>query len=416
MKEKLEITNFVGIEHWVVELNSINILIGPQASGKSVTAKLFYFFKSVFLVLKGGEEITFYKLLLERKFKAYFPVDSWGEEVFEIKYIINDFWIEIKRGVKSSKLNISFSDELKSVFQRYNEFSEKVKLGVEELDIPNVGLLQSEVKARTLFFSEFREKYDTILTAEQIFIPAGRSFFANLQSNIFTLLSGNQDFDPILLEFGSLYEKIRSVRRVSLLPNDVEYYKSLEELSNNILHGRYKKQNGKDFLVHEHGRGVYINFASSGQQEVLPLVLFFKSIMSKRVSLAGEIVVYIEEPEAHLFPQSQKSIVEALALLANVSTAKFQFIITTHSPYILSAFNNLIEAGNVLEEFPDKQKKLFEIVDEKTILRYEDVRAYSLKDGHCELIMDDKMKLISPTVLDEVSNDISVQFGKLLDL
>ena len=97
-------------------------------------------------------------------------------------------------------------------------------------------------------------------------------------------------------------------------------------------------------------------------------------------------------------------------------TTPYQFIITTHSPYILAAFNNLIEAGNVLHENPDKRNKLFAIIDEDIVLKYDDVNAYSLKDGHCEKIMDDEMRLISPTILDEVSNDISVQFGELLDL
>ena len=44
--ERLVITNFLDIEHADIEIKSFNVLIGPQASGKSVIAKLLWFFKS----------------------------------------------------------------------------------------------------------------------------------------------------------------------------------------------------------------------------------------------------------------------------------------------------------------------------------------------------------------------------------
>jgi predicted ATPase len=46
MKEKIVIKNFSVLEDVDVEINKINILIGPQATGKSLIAKLIYFFKS----------------------------------------------------------------------------------------------------------------------------------------------------------------------------------------------------------------------------------------------------------------------------------------------------------------------------------------------------------------------------------
>lgn len=416
MKEKIEISNFAGISYLEIELNAINILIGPQASGKSVTVKLFYFFKSVFSMFKiGGTELV-QKDLLAAKFDTYFPLSAWGNDSFQIRYSVDEFWIVVQRKTKAPRLNISFSETFKKVLGKFNALA-KTTFN-KERDLLGVGLLQRDAEIRATVLSGFRKQYDNMLTANQIFIPAGRSFFANLQSNIFTLLTGNQVLDPILLEFGSYYELIKSSKNVRLLnKKKEEYNKKLNELINSILHGRYVVKEGEDFLIHDNGRNVHINFASSGQQEVLPLALFLQYIMKARLfSEKNEYVIYIEEPEAHLFPQSQKSMVDALALLANASKAKFQLIITTHSPYILSSFNNLIEAGNVLSENPDNRDKLFEVVDEKMILKYEDINAYSLYNGYCESIMDNEMKLISPTILDEASNDISVQFGKLLDL
>ena len=42
--------------------------------------------------------------------------------------------------------------------------------------------------------------------SESVFIPASRSFFANLQKNIFSFLAENIDIDPFMKEFGSKYE------------------------------------------------------------------------------------------------------------------------------------------------------------------------------------------------------------------
>ena len=54
--------------------------------------------------------------------------------------------------------------------------------------------------------------------------------------------------------------------------------------------------------------------------------------------------IILEEPEAHLYPDSQKYMAEALATFAHVGS---QVIVTTHSPYILGEFNNLLYAAEI---------------------------------------------------------------------
>ncbi len=44
--------------------------------------------------------------------------------------------------------------------------------------------------------------------------------------------------------------------------------------------------------------------ASSGQQEILPLIIMLKLFLNKTISLGNRAALYIEEPEAHLFPNS----------------------------------------------------------------------------------------------------------------
>ena len=47
MTEKLIVDNFLGIKHIELELGDINVLIGPQATGKSVCVRV-VFFKNYF--------------------------------------------------------------------------------------------------------------------------------------------------------------------------------------------------------------------------------------------------------------------------------------------------------------------------------------------------------------------------------
>ncbi|WP_413228145.1 AAA family ATPase [Aeromonas caviae] len=54
------------------------------------------------------------------------------------------------------------------------------------------------------------------------------------------------------------------------------------------------------------------------------------------------VMVFIEEPEAHLFPDGQKDVSDFIVMVRSMIGARF--IITTHSPYILSSINNALYA------------------------------------------------------------------------
>lgn len=124
---------------------------------------------------------------------------------------------------------------------------------------------------------------------------------------------------------------------------------------------------------------------------------------------AGYCNIFLEEPEENLFPLTQRDLVNALIEMIN-GERKHNLFITTHSPYIMASFNNLIQAGDVLSEDKTKKEALEEIIPLSLALNYEEISAYAIKEGFMHTIMDDEMKLISPTELDAVSDEISIQF------
>ncbi|TOO78557.1 hypothetical protein CGH30_24505, partial [Vibrio parahaemolyticus] len=90
---------------------------------------------------------------------------------------------------------------------------------------------------------------------ESAFIPASRSFFANLQKNIFTFLASNLDIDPYLKEFGSLYEASKRWYNMSFFTKtQPQLYKELSTGLTSVVGGDYAYQEDQDWIVAKNGR------------------------------------------------------------------------------------------------------------------------------------------------------------------
>ncbi len=90
-------------------------------------------------------------------------------------------------------------------------------------------------------------------------------------------------------------------------------------------------------------------------------------------------------------------------------------VITTHSPYILTSINNLLQAGKLYGAAdPPTKRKLNQILPESNSFKPGEVAFYALEDGHAKSILDPETGLIDATAIDQVSDDIAVQFDELL--
>jgi hypothetical protein len=102
--------------------------------------------------------------------------------------------------------------------------------------------------------------------------------------------------------------------------------------------------------------------ASSMAMELAPLVLWIRHLLNP-----GEMLV-IEEPEAHLHPESQRRVARALVRLVRAGVT---VLCTTHSPLILHQVSNHILASRA---DPARRKELG--FTEEDLLREEEVGAY----------------------------------------
>jgi predicted ATPase len=404
MTERLIIRNFAGLEEVDIELGRVNIFIGPQASGKSICAKLFHFFKGVIneilYLAEDGQYITDLKKSLQDDFQSSFDITGVSKD-FLVKYSVGQEFIQLK--YQKEKLSASFSKYYSILFERY------------KLSVPN------EIDLAQVFTDNLQKAL--IVKAEsdlhpfagswQLFIPASRTFFAVVE-NYSSIELPNLTTDPHLSRFNRFYYSLRKAILRQQIPVDESIHKAVVKVLKASFVGTEKEQ----FLQQENGQRIKIQQSSSGQQEVLPLLLSLEYLSSKK-GPSQKLVAYIEEPEAHLFPESQRALAQLMAQVYCQSEYPIQYVITTHSPYLLASFNNLIyshQLAETLRDQPAKLKALYKVVPKNQQLALADVRVYGFENGRVKSLIDKETGLLSAGLLDSASDVTADQFGDLMAL
>ena len=133
----------------------------------------------------------------------------------------------------------------------------------------------------------------------------------------------------------------------------------------------------------------------------------------------GPYTVYVEEPEAHLFPESQRAMAQLMTAVYYESVFTLQYVITTHSPYLLASFNNLIYAhqlAETLKDQPEKLKRLYQLVPQSQQVPLANFRVYGFENGGAHSLIDTETGLLSADLLDSASDVTAEQFGDLMAL
>jgi hypothetical protein len=419
---KLTVNNFSCIKSAEIELARLNVLIGPQASGKSVLSKLIYFFldlhrRQTESILKE-ESFDSFAESVKLSFTELFPVSAWGDGKFKILFESEDFEVRINRAIYNDELKnsirLGFSNPIKETYGAalglVRTSREKSSKSITNRTLAKFRLdwkLTEQIS--TLVSKKFEKSSPSILT----FIPAGRSFFTNLGKAFFAFDQARL-LDPITVTFGRAY---------STFIADGMFYESektreiVVELAQ-ILGGDVHREGDRITIRCPDGRDIPLSALSSGQQELLPLFLTFNFLSSSYLHRTNrdrtpEITI-IEEPEAHLFPSAQSSLLQALVGFVNMP--RRQILLTTHSPYVLAKINNLIKAGDLERRLAKGlQDDLNEIVPKRARLSPGSVRAYAIVDQVAQPIIDEH-GLIAADYLDEISSEIGNEFSDLLAL
>lgn len=417
------IKNLGPIKEADLDLRRVNVFIGPQAGGKSTIAKAVYLWKS----LKGeyffphffkSEEnlIPRFERFAKEYLYEFFPDSSWrrGANIsIEIDELIK---LDLKRLEKGTNVKLAGKFWL-DFLQSPSEMSRKrignfdsIKATEIEKYLADLGVELNHSKSIVEAFVDSRAR---------LFIPASRSLISVLAGQTLNSVK----FDPWMGEFiayindqkqwfengfAELLEKIEDIKGGDI--DKVVSSRALD-LCDFILKGRYETGKGFEGIRITEDVFIKISEASSGQQEAVGLLM----VLFHEIAWRNKTFVVIEEPEAHLYPEAQKAMVELLSLMAHA--ADNQLIITTHSPYILSAFNNLLYAHQVgIKEGGKYAEQVSQLIPRETWLAYEDIGAYFVADGGIRSIMDEELKQIKAEEIDSASDLINQTYDQLLDL
>ena len=421
--EKIIVKNFLILENIEMPINKFNLVIGEQASGKSLLSKLVYYFKNnlddfISCVVNEKSYDEFVNRL-EKSFLLNFPNEYWKQnKSFEISYEINSYYFQIKSDFRrNSRVNLILSEEFSKVF---NELKNTINVWKEEfrnreLSEVSEGLrltIPFELHARENITKALKESNISGFFQTQTFIPSSRSFFANLQKNYWSLTDDILDIDPLISRFGKSYDNAKNLYNIISKQDVFKPKVDVSNCLNEVIKAEYQEIDGDDWIVNDSYK-VRLSRASSGQQEAFPMLLI---LMMNNYRIAGLNFhsMYIEEPEAHLFPDAQAKVVSAI--LKIFSKQDTNFFITTHSPYILTSINNSIYANQLIESGKVTEEKFVDISNGSYPINFSDISAYSITKGQITDIKDYELNLIDGTFLDSISNNFGKIFNQLLDL
>lgn len=380
--QRLYVRDFGPIQSCDIEIQRLTVMTGPQVSGKSTLAKLIYFFK------------------LAQQYIQSQPLSS----------VQADKWLR-------SVFLRTFGDvtELSDTMQIRYDFADGQWLDVTKGAHP-------QTHSQTVLFRFSRDFSKSAEKMEASYIPAGRSMITLLSDQLPVLFTDPNRQLPALDYCTNAYiHRILSLRQSfangldGLLKQEIEttdkelnltVLKHMIQLAGKILKARYCYRAGEERLLldmNDSGKSIKVNFAASGQQEtVWALNLLFYYLLKGKSSC-----IILEEPEAHLYPDSQKYMAEALATFAHAGN---QVIVTTHSPYILGEFNNLLYAAEI--HSADEQRDA--IVPSCEILDAFWTKAVHVINGQVVDGMDEG--LIDNSLIDGASDAINDENDALMEL
>lgn len=261
--------------------------------------------------------------------------------------------------------------------------------------------------------------------SEIVYILAGRSMITLLSTQLNYIYSSMDDTQKRSIDYctQNYLERIlqlknsftlgpeqmmKNMLRTTDARIDRELLSEAAQLMRTILQGEYRNINGEERLQISEDRYVKINFASSGQQEVLWILnVLFYYLLNNRSSY-----FIIEEPESHLFPNAQKLITEFIALSQN--DGRNRILITTHSPYVLGTINNLLYANKIAGMV--REQELKKIVARNRRIAYAELSAFFIRNGHAKECVDAEFEAIENEVIDGASEDINEDYDRMVYL
>lgn len=413
------IKNVGPIKNVELDLNKINVFMGPQSSGKSTIAKILCHCQWV-------EKQCFSDLLN-------------GKDYYQAEMFFYDSLIEYHRmdGYFNNKSRIEYKGDFVSIIYSHQNGAPTIKLSCKEYKYPKIAYIPSErnIVAAIPNLKKYSDSNDVILyfmydwftsrnmIREQSFdklLDGQLSYrFSNETDYIIdngqkllltNASSGVQSLIPLYLVLYYSLETIYGQKR----PLSFEQKQSVAHLNEVIdkmisdLNGGYKDVETIKKLLKQVGKNTKAKTAEGLKMMLENLHWTFGDRYDYHYTQ-----LFIEEPEQNLFPSTQQKLVYWLLSLIQANKGRSNsLVLTTHSPYILFALNNCMMGGLVKDNIPEKERHSF--VSQTAWIDPKKVSIYEIHDGSLQTIQDED-GIIEDNYLNKAYKENSAEYLSLLN-
>jgi energy-coupling factor transporter ATP-binding protein EcfA2 len=402
---KLHIYQVGALDEVDIELNRINVITGPQSSGKSTVAKIISYCQWV-------EK----RYLLDGKYE--FDIE---EQLLDFHRISNSYF--------NSNSKINYTSDF--------------------VDI-KITFINNKIKEE-IVSKKNEESYNK---TKNIYIPSERNFVSVIP-NLGRYKETNDNIMSFLYDWYSAKKRYSKDSSLPILDLNIEYY-HLEDSDSDIL------------ILKKQKKEINLRDSSSGLQSLTPLTLLIdyltekfykennsksnneidsvkditnkliedflskhrqtnKKILKKDIEkefvkifgIAKNRIVYsqtnfiIEEPEQNLFPETQRDFIYYLFSKLNNSDRKHSVLLTTHSPYILYSINNCLMGYNISKKLDQQEKEEFK--SHLAWINPDEVSLFEIKNGKLNSIKDPRTNTVTKHYFNENLNEIMNEYYEMLN-
>ena len=413
----IKIENIGPIKKVDIDLNKINVFIGPQSSGKSTIAKIISYcsWYEKNKILGTDPNIDFYEELL----KFHNLEDNYFCDESLIEYTSPNYHIIFKGNNRES---IYENKNVDSTNIFHNKKIEYIPAERNIVSIPGIGKY-TESKNNILnflydWFRAKREKKENNRYKLPLESLNGVSYYYIQEDDIDKLIlengkeirlqkasSGLISVTPLLMIFNHVINEIYSEKR-TLSPFETINIESRIDSFNNDDKKQLEEIIEKIKSIRDNSRGesIFEEISLLAQKRTTELIGFDTDYNHTKI--------IVEEPELNLFPTAQQELVYYMLEELVKENREHQLVMTTHSPYILFALNNCMMGGLVDKNIPNEEKESF--ASYKSWINPKCVSIYEIHDGELRYIQDED-GILEDNYLNKAYKENSSEYLSLLN-
>jgi len=402
MNEQLIVKNFGPIKDATVDFKRVTVFIGPTGGGKSTLAKLAAIFRSDEFYDEPNKEFA-----SASSFKN-FAISNFFSHSTYLNFVSESVSLNYKEGERNIHLSEEKTKEAKSFFTEILSLLKNIKVEIEDDPSKTSSIELEEAKVqreliRQRLESDRFSKYATSLKVS--YAPAERVFIPSISDSLAGLMRDDIGLPKTLLDFTNNFSLAR---------------RTIPSLKITFLGVDYIRNEDRDFIQIPNSKELFRLYeTASGIQSVTPLLVLLEHL-SRNTEQAQSFI--LEEPELNLFPLAQFELVKTLVEKCAQLDSNNDLVLTTHSPYVLTALNLLCYAYRIAQQNEATAKRVAKLIPRHCWIDPDQFAAYYVdrpdtkRKQQVRSIINKKTGLIEENELDTASDELGSIFDKLVKL